>query len=138
VTVSTYERGLERGLQTAERQVALVSELARTFLAAAPQPPPLSPPPPQVIILQQPATVVRYVSSGPTVDAPPFYGFIAPYSNYYGFPYRFTYPYGFARGRFVPHSHFFPGARNRRAGLYFPYGHASHRGFPFGHGFVLR
>jgi len=139
VTLTAYERGLERGLETAERQVALAGELARTLLAAAPAPPPPPPPSrPQVIIIQQPATVVQYASLEPRMYAPPFYGFIAPYSPYYGFPYTFTYPYGFGRGRLIPHSHFFPGARKRRAGLYFPYGHASHRGFPFGHGFVVR
>src|SRR5262249_10814488 len=78
------------------------------------------------------------VSSDPGMYAPPFYGFIAPYSTYYWFPYNFTYPYGFGGGRFIPHSHFFPGARKQPARLYFPYGHASHRGFLFGHGFVLR
>lgn len=135
IAPSAYERGLERGLQAAERQVALAGELARTLLAAAPAPPP--PSSPQIIIIQQPAPVVRYVSPEPAY-APPFYGFIAPYSTYYGFPYNYTYPYGFGRGRLIRHSHFFPGARRRRAGLYFPYGHASHRGFPFGHGFVLR
>jgi hypothetical protein len=137
VAISTYERGLERGLQAAERQVALAGELARTLLAAVPVSPP-PPSPPQVIIIQQPAAVVRYVSSEPSPYVPPFYGFIAPHSTYYGFPYNLTYPYGFGRGRFIPHSHFFPGARRRRAGLSFPYGHASHRGFLFGHGFVLR
>lgn len=138
VAISAYERGLERGLQSAERQVALAGELARTLLAAAPQPPAPSPSPPQVIIIQQPATVVRYVSPKPPMYAPPFYGFIAPYSTYYGFPYNFTYPYGFGRGRLIRHSHFFPGARRRRPGLYFPYGHARHRGFLFGHGFIVR
>lgn len=138
VAISAYERGLEHGLQAAERQVALAGELARTLLAAAPAPPPPPPSPPQVIIIQQPATVVRYVSPEPITYAPPFYGFIAPYSTYYGFPYGLTYPYGFGQGRLVRHSHFFPGARRRRAGLYFPYGHASHRGFLFGHGFVVR
>ena len=138
VAISTYERGLERGLQAADRQVTLAGELARTLLTAAPAPPPPPPAPPQIIIIQQPAPVVRYVSPEPSTYAPPFYGFIAPYSTYYGFPYSFTYPYGFGRGRLIRHSHFFPGARRRRAGLYFPYGHASHRGFLFGHGFVLR
>lgn len=139
VAPSAYERGLEHGLQAAERQVALAGELARTLLAAAPAPPPPPPAPPQIIIVQQPAPVVRYVSSEPSsYYAPPFYGFIAPYSTYYGFPYSYTYPYGFSRGRLIHHSHFFPGARKRRADLYFPYGHASHRGFLFGHGFVLR
>jgi hypothetical protein len=135
VAISAYDRGLERGLQTAERQVALAGELARTLLAAAPQPPP--PSPPQIIIIQQPATIVRYVSPEPSY-APPFYGFIAPYSTYSGFPYNDTYAYGFGRGRLIRHSHFFPGARRRGPGLYFPYGHARHRGFLFGHGFVVR
>ena len=135
--ISAYERGLERGLQAAERQVALAGELARTLLAAAPAPPPPPPSPPQIIIIQQPAPVVRYVSPEPAY-APPFYGFIAPYSTYSGFPYNYTYPYGFGRGRLIRHSHFFPGARRRRPGLYFPYGHALHRGFLFGHGFVVR
>lgn len=138
VALTAYDRGLERGLQAAERQVALAGELARTLLAAAPQPPLPPPPPPPTVIIQQPTTVVRYVSPAPAMYAPPFYGFIAPYSTYYGFPYNFTYPYGFGGGRFIPHSHFFPGARKRPAGLYFPYGHASHRGFLFGHGFVVR
>lgn len=138
VALTVYERGLERGLQTAEHQVALAGELARTLLAAAPQPPLPPPSPPPTIIIQQPTTVVRYISSDPGMYAPPFYGFIAPYSTYYGFPYNFTYPYGFGGGRFIPHSHFFPSARKRRTGLYFPYGHASHRGFLFGHGFAVR
>ena len=62
VAISAYERGLEHGLQTAARQVALAGELARTLLAAAPQPPPSPPAPPQIIIVQQPAPIVRYVS----------------------------------------------------------------------------
>jgi Domain of unknown function (DUF4124) len=136
VAISAYDRGLERGLQAAERQVALAGELARTLLVAAPQPPPPPPSPPQIIIIQQPAPIVRYVSPEPAY-APPFYGFIAPYSTAYGFPYNYTYPYGFGRGRLIRHSHFFPGARRRGAGLYFPYGHSSHRGFLFGHGFVV-
>ena len=135
VTISAYDRGLERGLQAAERQVVLAGELARTLLAAAPQPPP-PPAPPQIIIVQQPAPIVRYVSPEPAY-APPFYGSIAPYSTY-GFPYNDTYAYGFGRGRLIRHSHFFPGARRRRPGLYFPYGHSRHRGFLFGHGFVVR
>jgi hypothetical protein len=133
-TISAYERGLERGLQTAERQVALAGELARTLLVAAQPPPP--PAPPQIIIVQQPAPVVRYVSSEPAY-APPYYGYIGPYSTH-GFPYNNTYAYGFGRGRLIRHSHFFPGARRRGPGLYFPYGHSRHRGFLFGHGLVVR
>lgn len=132
-TISAYERGLERGLQTAERQVALAGELARTLLVAT-QPPP--PAPPQIIIVQQPAPIVRYVSSEPAY-APPYYGHIAPYSTY-GFPYNDTYAYGFGRGRLIRHSHFFPGARRRGPGLYFPYGHSRHRGYLSGYGFVVR
>ncbi len=127
--MSAYERGLERGLLTAERQVALAGELARTVLTAMP------PAPPTRIIIQQPAPmIVRYVS--PTYYAPPFYGFIGPYAPY--FPYGFGYAYGFGFGRFVPHSHFFPGTRGVRTGLFFPHGHFSQDGFLFGHGFVVR
>lgn len=135
-TISAYERGLERGLQAAERQVALAGELARTMLAAAPPPPP-PPASPQIIIVQQPAPIVRYVQSEPAY-APPHYGYIGPYGTYSGFPYHDTYAYGFGRGRLIRHSHFFPGARRRGPGLYFPYGHSRHRGYLFGHGFVVR
>ncbi len=131
--VSDYERGLERGLQTAEHQVTLAGELARTVLAAVP------PAPPTRIIIQQSAPPsVRYVS--PDYYAPPFYGFIGPYMpDFFGAPYGFGYAYGFGRGRFVPHSHFFPGTRRRRrTGLFFPHGHFSQDGFLFGHGFVVR
>ncbi|MBI3304439.1 MAG: hypothetical protein HYZ72_20445, partial [Deltaproteobacteria bacterium] len=129
---SAYERGLERGLQTAEHQVALAGELARTVLAAVP------PAPPTRIVIQQPApTIIRYIS--PAYSAPPFYGFIGPYAPYFfGSLYGFSYAYGFNRGRFVPHSHFFPGTRSRRTGLFFPHGHFSQDGFLFGHGFVVR
>ena len=79
VAISAYERGLERGLQAAERQVALAGELARTLLAAAPQPPP------SLTSANHhcptPTPVVRYVSPEPAY-APPYYGFIAPYSTY--------------------------------------------------------
>lgn len=129
--ISAYERGLERGLQTAERQVALAGELARTVLTA------VRPAPPTRIIIQQPAApLVRYVSPG---YPPPFYGFIGPYLPYpFVFPYTFGYPYGFGYGRFVPHSHFFPGTRGRHRGVFFPHGHFSRSGFLFGHGFVVR
>src|SRR5229473_7216873 len=127
--MSAYERGLERGMQTAERQAALAGELARTVLTAMP------PPPPTRIIIQQPApTIIRYVS--PNYYAPPFYGLIGPYMPYS--PYGFGYAYGFGFGRFVPHSHFFPGTRGVRTGLFFPHGHFSQDGFLFGSGFVVR
>lgn len=122
-----YERGLERGLQTAERQIAAAGELTCTVLSAVP------PTPPTRIIIQQSAPVVRYVA--PPNDFP-FYGFIGPYAPY--FPYGWSYAYGFRRGRLVPHSHFFPGTRGCRRGLFFPHGHFSQNGFLFGHGFVIR
>jgi hypothetical protein len=124
---SAYERGLERGLETAERQVAIAGELARTVLAAVP------PAPPTRIVIQQSAPIVRYVSPGYDL---PFYGFIGPYAPY--FPYGFSYAYGFGRGRLVRHSHFFPGTRGRHRGLFFPRGHFSQDGFLFGQGFVVR
>lgn len=129
--LSAYERGLERGLETAERQVALAGELARTVLTAMP------PAPPTRIIIQQPApTIIRYAS--PYYYAPPFYGFIGPYMPYSPYGFGSGYAYGFGYGRFVPHSHFFPGTRRVRSGLFFPHGHFSEDGFLFGHGFVVR
>jgi hypothetical protein len=125
--MSSYERGLERGLQTAAQQVAMAGELARTVIAAAPRTPPTR------IIIQQSAPVVRYTSPGYDF---PYYGFIGPYAPY--FPYGYSYGYGFRRGRFVRHSHFFPGTRGRRHGIFFPHGHFSQSGFLFGHGFVVR
>lgn len=126
---SAYEQGLERGLQTAERQVALAGELARTVLTAVPPPPPV-----RIVIQQAPQTIERHVVLG---YDPPFYGFVGPYAPYSSY-YRPGYAYGFGYGRFVPHSHFFPGTRGRRQGLFFPHGHFSQDGFLFGHGFVVR
>jgi len=129
--LNVYERGLERGLQTAEQQVALAGELARSVLSAIP------PVPPTRIIIQQSApTVVRHVSPG--YAGYPFYGAIGPYSPYAPYGYGYGYAYGFRRGRFVSHSHFFPGTRGRRTGIFFPRGHFSRDGFLFGHGFVVR
>lgn len=146
--MSAYERGLERGLQSAERQAALAGELARNMVAAVPRPSP-----PRIIIIQQPGpTIIREVSPG--YHTPPFYGFLSPYASFnWGLPYGHSYSYGFRR--LVPHSHFFPGSRRslraRRTGLFFspsfrarhgelffPHGHFSHHGFLFGHGFVAR
>jgi hypothetical protein len=130
VTPTTaYERGLERGLQMAERQVALAGELARSVLAAVPPRPPT-----RIIIQQPPQTIIRYVTPG---YYSPFYGPIGPYAPYVPCG-GFGYAYGFGYGRFVPHSHFFPGIRGRRSGLFFPHGHFSQDGFLFGHGFVVR
>jgi|GEM_PF-5790868 len=130
---SAYERGVELGLQAAERQMEMTNALLQTTLQAVRQP---SPPPPTIIIQQQPEPVVRYVDRGPSYF--PYYGFIAPYSFYWGVPYAYHYPYGFSYGRFVPHSHFFPGTRGRNTGVFFPDGHFSHHGFLFGNGFVVR
>lgn len=130
---SAYERGVELGLQAAERQMEMTNALLQTTLQAVRQPSP----PPSMIIIQQPSEpVVRYVDRGPSYF--PYYGFIAPYSFYWGVPYAYHYPYGFSSGRFVPHSHFFPGTRGRNTGIFFPDGHFSHRGFLSGHGFVVR
>jgi hypothetical protein len=126
-----YERGLDRGLQSAERQVALAGELARSVLSAVPQAPPT-----RIIIRQSPPTVVHRVSPG--YGGYPFYGFIGPYMPYSPYGYGFGYAYGFRHGRFVPHSHFFPGTRGRRTGIFFPHGHFSQDGFLFGSGFVVR
>jgi hypothetical protein len=143
--MSAYERGLERGLQSAERQVALAGELARNILAAVPRPSP-----PRIIIQQPGPTIIREVS--PAYDTLPFYGFLSPYASFnWGLPYGYS--YGFRR--LVPHSHFFPSSRRslraRRTGLFFsptfraqhgelffPDGHSSHHGFLSGHGFVIR
>ncbi len=121
-----HERGLERGLQVAERQIATAGELARTVLSAVP------PVPPTRIIIQQSAPIVRYAAPG--YDSL-FFGFVGPYAPY--FPYGWSYAYGFRHGRFMPHSHFFPGTRSRRQGLFFPHGHFSQNGFLLGHGFVI-
>jgi len=127
--MSAYERGLERGLHLAEQQVALAGELARSVLGALPPRPPT-----RIIIQQPPQTIIRYVTPG---YYSPFYGSLRPYVPY--LPYRgFDYAYGFHRGRFPRHSHFFPGTRGRRRGLFFPHGHLSQDGFLFGHGFVVR
>ena len=129
--LSLYERGLDRGLQTAERQVALAGELARSVLSAMPQAPPT-----RIIIQQSAPTIVHHVSPG--YSGSPFYGFIGPSMPYSPYGYGFGYAYGFRHGRFVPHSHFFPGTRGRRTGIFFPHGHFSQDGFLFGSGFVVR
>jgi hypothetical protein len=130
---TAYERGVERGLFAAERQMEMTNEILKTTLQAVRQP---LPPPPTIIIQQQSEPVVRYVdrNSYPV----PYYGFISPYSAYWGVPYASHYSYGLRRGRFVPHSHFFPSARGRSKGLFFPYGHSTHHGFLAGHGIVGR
>lgn len=132
-STSAYERGIERGLQAAERQMEMTNELLKTTLQAVRQPPP----PPQTIIIQQPSEpVVRYVDREPGYF--PSAGYIAPYSSYWGVPYAYHYPYGFRRGRMVRHSHFFPGSRRRNTGIFFPHGHSTHHGFLSGHGVVVR
>ncbi len=128
--IAAYERGLERGLQTAERQVRMAAELARTILAAVPRRPPIQ------IIIRQSAPQVRHVYSH---DPAPFYCFISPYGPYHSshFPYR-SYSYGFRQGRFISYSHLSPSRRRRHRGIFFPRGHQSRDGFLFGHGFVVR
>jgi hypothetical protein len=142
VQLNAYQRGLEQGLQTAERQVTLAGELARTVLEAAPRTPPVR------IVVQQPGPVViRDVSPAYYTPAyyAPFYGFGGPY-GYYDFPLwsacapspRFSFNYSFRCSRFIPHSHFFPGVRGPRTGFFFPSGHFSHHGFLSGPAFVVR
>lgn len=132
-STTAYERGIERGLIAAERQMEMTNEILKTTLQVVHQPPPPAP----TIIIQQPSEpIVRYVDRGP--DYFPYYGPIAPYAAYWGVPYAYRYPYGFSRGRLVPHSHFFPGTRRRSLGLFFPYGHSTQHGFISGHGFVVR
>jgi len=127
--IAAYEPGLERGLQTAERQVRIAGELARTVLEAAPRRPPTR------IIIRQSAPQVRHVCSH---DPAPFYGFIGPYAPYHSnhFSHR-SHSYSFPRGRFVPHPHLSP-SRRRHRGIFFPRGHHSRDGVWFGHGLVLR
>lgn len=136
--IAAYERGLERGLQTAERQVRMAAELARTVLAAVPRRPPTQ------IIIRQSVPQVRHVYSH---DPVPFYGFIGPYSPYHSSYFRHrshqyrSYSYGFRRGRFISHSHLSPSRHRRHRGhrrIFFPRGHHSRRGFLFGHGLVVR
>ena len=129
---SAYERGVERGLLAAEQQMEMTNEILQTALQAVPQPSA----PSIILIQQQPETLVRYVDYGPSYF--PYYGFISPYASFWGIPYAYSYPYGFGRGRFVPHSHFFPGVRGPSHGLFFPQGHFTHHGFLAGHGIVVR
>jgi hypothetical protein len=132
--LNAYERGLEQGLQAADRQVALAGELARNILAAAPRTPP-----PRIIIQQPGPMIIREVL--PEHYPAFFHGFIAPYvPSHWRLSYGYGYPYGFRR--LVPHSHFFPGSRRglraRRERIFFPQGHSSHHGFLAGYGFVIR
>ena len=107
-----YQRGFDAGLQAAERQVALAAELARTVLAAVPQTPPAS-----IVIEQSTPPVAPYVAAD---YAPPYYGFAPPYAAY-------PFPYAFAVN-FIPHRHFFPGARGHRFAPFFPHGRFSRAG----------
>jgi len=132
-STTAYERGVERGLLVAERQLEMTNEILKTTLQAVRQPPP----PQTIIIQQQPAEpIVRYVEREPSHF--PYYGVISPYSWHWGRPYFSHYSYGFRRGRLVPHSHFFPGTRRRNTGIFFPHGHSTHHGFLSGHGITLR
>jgi hypothetical protein len=106
--LDAYERGFERGLQMGERQVALAESLARTVLAAVP------PTPPAPVIVELPAPPSAPYAAPPYYPTP-FYG-IGPYTPW---PFGYTFAFG---GRVVPHSHFFPGTRGRRSGLFFTHG----------------
>lgn len=130
-----YERGLEQGLATAERQVQMVGELARTVLFAIPPALPVQARAPIHIVVQQYAPIIRHTSPRQTS---PFYGFIGPYAPRSYFGGHSVYSYGFRQGRFSRHSHFYPGRRGARRGIFFPRGHFARDGFLFGHGTVLR
>jgi hypothetical protein len=109
--LSVYERGLEQGLQAAERQVELAGQLAQSIVAAAPRTPPTR------VIVQQSGPVIIHSRT------PEYY--FSPFYNYAGF--YFSAPC--SSTRFIPHSHFFPGLRSRGAEVFFPQGHFSHHGF---------
>lgn len=125
---SAYERGLEKGMRTAERQVELATQLAQVMLAATPRTPPT-----QVIVQQSSPVIIQ--STAPGYYPPPFYNY-----GWYRGPYlpdacvssRFLYAPSFRCRRFLSHSHFFPDGRGRGAAVFFPYGHFSHHGFLFG------
>lgn len=138
--MNAYERGLAQGLQTAEQQVALAGELARSVLAAVPRPPP-----PRIVVQQAGAVIIRDVA--PDYYSHSLYGGIRPYGSpywdvpagpYCGTSSRFSSTRSLRCSRFVRHSHFFPGGRRSGAELFFPQGHFSHRGYLFGNGFVSR
>ncbi|MBI3249809.1 MAG: DUF4124 domain-containing protein [Deltaproteobacteria bacterium] len=138
--MSAYERGLAQGLQTAEQQVALAGELARSVLVAVPRTPP-----PRIVVQQAGAVIIRDVS--PDYYSQPFYGRLSPYGSpywdvpagpYCGTSSRFSSTRSLRCSRFVRHSHFFPGGQRSGAELFFPQGHFSHRGYLFGSGFVSR
>jgi len=107
--VDAYQRGFDAGLQAAEREVALIGELALSVLAAAPQTPPAP-----IVIEQSAPPIAPDVLSD---YAPPYYGFAGPYVPY-------PFPYAFAVS-FVPRRHFFPGAGGRRFVPFFPHGQLS-------------
>ena len=87
-----YQRGFERGLQAAERQIAFAQGLA----ASLPQAPPVS------VFIEQP--------SPPTPDYDYPVASYAPYPLYPPFLGYYTYGFG---GRFGQHRHVFPGNRFR-------------------------
>ncbi len=133
---SAYTRGFEKGLAMASEQTRLAGELARTILESVPRqaPPRIIVRLPKVVVTHSPYSYARRSNARRPYSG---YGYISPYAPYA--PYSsFGYSYGFRRGRFLPHSHFFPHTRTRRSGYFFPHGHASHRGFLFGHGFVVK
>ena len=102
--LDAYQRGFERGLEAAERQVEFAERLAAAIPQAAPVP----------IVIQQPAPAAPY-DEYPGYDNPAaFY----PYP-----PYVLGYSPFFVGGRFGARRHFFPGVRVR----------GRHFGPPFSH-----
>ena len=102
--LDAYERGFERGLRAAEREVAFAQRLA----ASIPQAPPVP------IIIEQPAPPAVYDDyPAPAAFYDPYtYG---PYPPYPPYPLGY-YTFGFG-GRFGPHRHVFGGTRAHRRGF---------------------
>lgn len=124
--VEAYERGLNQGLRIWRHRATNKPDLGRQMFAALSE---------RARDRQPPGLTVGYVSRPPVLVA--HAGFIGPCSV--GLPCGgFGYACGSSWGRFVPHSHFFPGALGPRTGLFFPRGHFSqNNGFIAGHGFIV-
>ena len=144
--IAAYERGLERGLHTAEQQVRMAGELARTVLtASAASGTTATQPRLSFARLSHRSVMFLPVISRPSTVllapyAPYSYGRFSHYSRfspYSRFSHR-SYGYGFRHGRFPRHAHLSPSRHRRHRSVFFPRGHFSSNGFLFGHGLVLR
>jgi hypothetical protein len=121
----SYGRAVERGATIALEQTRAVGELARSLVEAlrrdAPAPHPVEwAEPPR----RSPEFRVSIIPAGRRWPARVFYGAIAPDVGCSGCCCGTSFGYGFAGGRLIPHSHFFPSlAGARHAPLFFPNGH---------------